>query len=418
MSFRRNPSQSFFRENKRGPNMWVIFLTGLVLGSLLVFLLLQPQVFKKWTLEQIGIAPTATPFASDYATWGMDRYQQGDIEGALELLEYAAELRPDDIDYLYEYGVLLIENDRTDDAVTIGEQVIQLAPNDPRGYALKGRALMWNDSETAIQVSILGQDADPTFAPLYAIQGVAYTNLGRWNEGVRQGLQAVELAPNDPFVLRAIYAPMVYVGRYQDAITYLEQAISINPNLTAPYFELASLYKLGQVNQPEMALAIYDRILEIEPDNAKAYLRICQTYATVADARFDIAQPYCDRAIEIDPQYGDAYMQRGRMQYLRRNYEGSIESFEECIAFGSEAIECWYLRGLAHFRLGNCQEAWDVLQESSVRAQQQGELGSIIDTIEIGLSNIQVLCLGFSDRALPTSIPPTQIPPTPIGGYG
>jgi tetratricopeptide (TPR) repeat protein len=417
MSFRRNYSQSLFSDRKRGPNMWVIFIIGLILGSVLVFLMLQPQVFQKWALEQVGIAPTPTPFASDYATWGMERYQQGDITGALELLQYASELRPDDVDYLYETGILLIENDRTEDAVIIGEQIIELVPGDPRGYALKGRALMWDDPITAIQVSILGQDVDPTFAPLYAIQGVAYTNLGRWNEGVKQGLQAIELAPNDAFVLRAIYTPMVYIGRYQDAIDYLERAISVNSNLTAPYFELASLYKLRQVNQPEMALAIYDRILELEPDSAKAYLRICETYANVENARFDVAQPYCDQAIEIDPQYGDAYMQRGRMQYLRRNYEGSIESFEDCIAYGSEAIECWYLRGLAHFFLNNCDQAWDILQQARTRAQQQGSLESIIENIEVGLYNITELCIGFSDRALPTSIPPTEIPPTPIGGF-
>lgn len=418
MTIRRNYSEPFFGARKRGPNIWFVFAIGLAIGGVLVLANLREDQLRNTLLEAVGVVATPTPFASDYATWGLERYQKGDIKGGLELLEYAVELRPENLDYLYEYGALLIENDRTTDAITVADQMLALDPNDPRGYALKGRALMWNDPSTAIQVTILGQEADPNFAALYAVQGVAYTNLGRWNEGVRRGLQAIEMSPNDPFVLRAIYTPMVYVGRYQDAIYYLNQAISLNPNLTAPYFELASLYKLRQVNQPEMALALYDEILKLEPENAKAYLRICETRANVAEARFDEAQPYCDRAIQIDPTYGDAYMQRGRMQYLRRNYEGAIESFELCVNYGSQAIECWYLRGLAHYFLSNCDDAWNILQESRTIAQAQGSLESITDSIEIGLYNVTQHCAGYSGFALPTAIPPTPVPPTPIGGYG
>jgi tetratricopeptide (TPR) repeat protein len=328
--------------------------------------------------------------------------------------------RPNDINYLVEYGLLLLESDETEAAMTIGERAIQLAPDDPRGYVIKGRALMYDDPAEAIQTTIRGQEADELHAPLLAIQGVAYTNLGRYQEGIRQSIRAVELAPNDPFVLRATFTPLVYVARYQEAAEYLEQAISLNPNLTAPYFELASLYRIQrpEIFQPEMAVALYNRILEIDPNNARAYLRLCQTYANVPEADFSLAQPFCETAIEMEPDFGDAYMTLGRMQYLRRNYEGSIESFERCVALGSEEIECWYLRGLAHFLLGNCETAWDLLTESQQRVETMDFVPQgTIDDIEIGLFNIKELCPGFSNVQLPTPIPPTPIPPTPIGGF-
>ncbi|GAB4522702.1 MAG: hypothetical protein OHK0046_35630 [Anaerolineae bacterium] len=418
MRIHRDYSRPFFSQRRRGSGLTFVLMVGLLIGGFVVFVSLRFNQLQLAALDIIGMAPTPTPMPNQRALHGLEMYAQGDVTGALVVFETTVQERPDDVNYLYEYGQLLIENDRFDEAIPVAERMIRLAPNDPRGYFVKARALMWTDSALAIQTSIQGLDADPNFAPLYAVQGVAYTNLGRWNEGIRNGRRAEELDPNDPFVQRSLYYPLSYVGLWQDAINALEQAIVLNPNLIGPYFELAALYMVPQVNQPEMAVAIYNRVIEMQPENAKAYLRLCETFARVENARFDIAQPYCDQAIEIDPAYASAYRQRGQMQYNRRNYEGSIESFNQCIAYGSEEIECYYLRGLAHFWLGQCDVAWDILNESRVRGLEEGIAESVMNQIDIGLGNIIDLCPGYNAVNTPTPIPPTAIPATPIGGFG
>jgi tetratricopeptide (TPR) repeat protein len=398
---------------------FVLFMLTLILGIPAIVSLRFHDV-QLSALSMVGMSPTATPFASQFATWGEERFNTGDIKGALEMFQQAMQLKPDDVDYLYEYGSLLVEDDRIDEALAISERMIRVAPEDPRGYALKSQALMWSDPTEAILIAIQGADVDPNFAPLYAAMGVAYTNLGRWQEGIRNAQYALELDPTSIFVQVSYNFPMTYVGNYQAAIEALENAISINPYLISPYFYLALLYTLPGVNQPEMAIATYNHILELDPNNAKAYLRLCETYARVEEAQFDVAQPYCDTAIQIDPEYASAYRQRGQMQYNRRNYEGAIESFEKCIEYGSDEIECWYIRGLAHYFLGNCDQAWDVLQEARIMAQEQNIPQIIIDNIEIGLYNVtqSQYCAGYAGRSIPTPVPPTLIPPTPIGGFG
>ena len=415
---RRDRSSLTFSDNRRGVNPTVLFVFGLLIGGLLAFVYVQYDELQLEALDAIGMAPTATPGAGTLADQAMSYYATGDVDAALAALERSLIQRPQNINYLYEYGRILIEVDRVDEAIPIADRAIAAAPDDPRGYAIKAQTLMWTDPALAIQTAIRGQDADPTFAPLYAAAGVAYTNLGRWQEGIRNGAQALELDPDDPFVLLAYNFPLTYTGRYQEAIDSLERAISINPNLATPYFYLASLYRLDAVGQPEMAIATYEHILTLDEDNAKAYLRICETFAGVDEAEFDVAQTYCDKAIEADSEYASAYRQRGQMQYNRRNYEGSIESFQSCVDLGSDEIECWYLRGLAYFWLGECDLAWDLLQESQVIAADQGIAQSIVDQIELGLFNITELCPGFNNQPLPTPVPPTAIPPTPIGGFG
>jgi hypothetical protein len=104
------------------------------------------------------------------------------------------------------------------------------------------------------------------------------------------------------------------------------------------------------------------------------------------------------------------------VNYRRRNYEGAIENFNLCVANGSDEVECWYLRGLAHYYLGQCEQAWNVLEEAMPMAQQLTGGENIVASITEGLRLTTISCPGYSGRALPTPIPPTLIPPTPIGG--
>ncbi|MDX1991985.1 MAG: tetratricopeptide repeat protein [bacterium] len=419
----RRYNQPFFSNRRRsrvGPRF--LFLYGLLLGGFLVFVSTQFGRLQLAALDAVGLAPTATPFASSYATQGTVLFREGDLEEAAAMYGQAVRQQPDDINYLYEYGRVLLELDRTDEALRIAEDAIAAAPDDPRGYAVKAMGLMWSDPPAAIQAAILGKDVGPNFAPLYAASGVAFYNLQRYEEAIREGRRAIELDPNDAFVHLSSHFALLYIGNYQGAIDAVRRAIELSPNLTVQYFYLALLYSLPQVGEPEMAVAVYNRIIEMEPDNARAYLRLCETFARVEQADFGRAQEYCDQALEIDPNYGSAYRETGRMQYNRRNYEGAIETFETCVRFqenlpvNQQDIECWYLRGLAHFWLDQCQQAWDVLQRASTLAIEQGQPASVMDSIETGLYNITQICDGFQQQTLPTAPPPTSLPPTPIGG--
>lgn len=418
MRVRRDYSRPFYGSGRRSGQIGArgIFLFGLLLGAFVVLVSLRFNQLQLTALEIVGQAPTPTPFASDVAMMSINTYMGGDVNSAMQLMAQAVRQQPNNANYLYEYGRMLIEMDQINEAVDVGDRLIALAPGDPRGYAIKARALMWSDPTSAIVASIAGTDVDPTFAPLYAAAGVAYTRLGRWQEGIRNGRRAVELDPMDAFVQRSLYLPYLYVGQYQEAISALETAIALNPNLVAPYFELAFVYSLQQVGEPEMAIAIYNRILEMDPNNARAYLRICETYARVENARFDVAQQYCDEALRVDPNYGPAYRETGRMQYARRNYEGSIESFERCVALGATDIECYYLRGLAHYWLAECETSWNVLQDARTRAINQNEGEAVLSAIETGLYNITQNCEGYRNLPTPAPVLPTAPPPTPIGG--
>lgn len=406
---RRKP---LFSARRRGLRGLPLFLFALLIVSASAGLILLTyynyEQMRYMALNALGIAPTPTLFASEHARQGINVYNDGQVEAALDEFKLAIDQRPNDINYLYEYGRILIELDQYDEAVPFGDRAIEAAPDDPRGYALKARALMWSDPGGAIPTAVSGLEADPDFAPLHAALAIAYTRIGRYAEGLQRGLRATELDPLDSFARRAYSIPLIYTGRSSQAIEQLESAVAINPSLTGPYFELAAQYRA--IDVPEMAVGVYRRILDIDGDNAKAYLRLCETYASIGE--FITATGFCETALDLNPVYASAWRMLGQLQYSRRNYESSIESFNSCVQFGSTEVECYYIRGLAHYFLGQCDEAWAVLHESFSYTNQE----PIIETINTGLTNVTVNCPGYENRSLPTPIPPTPIPPTPIGG--
>jgi len=406
----RDYRRPFFRK-QRAPFSWAALL--ILLGLIVAIPLLASWQFSNLqlaALDAIGMAPTSTPFASVWAAQGQASYLEGDLRSAADFYARAVQTQPNNPNYLYEYGRVLIELDGYEQAAELGQRLVDIAPQDPRGYALRANALVWSDPAAAIPIAISGIELGQAFAPLNAALAIAYTNIGRYQEALQRGDLAIRQNPMDASARRSYSYPLIFTGRYSEAINQLEQAIAINPRQLPAYFELASLYR--RLNQEEMAIAIYQRVLEYDANNARAYLRLCETYA--AAGLFIEAEPFCQTALDIDPAYADAHRMQGQLRYSRRNYEGSIESFNTCISLGSEAIECYYIRGLAHYFLGQCDEAWAVLNEALTRVNP--DLTSIVNSINIGLTNVTINCVDYRGRQLPTPIPPTAIPPTPIGG--
>ena len=426
MQIRRDYSQPFFsdRRRRRGRVYWLFILTFILMTvGFLYFVDSNFPRLQMMALSAVGQGPDPTPFASTFADQGYNAFLSGNVELAAQLFGQAVSQQPNNVDYLYEYGRMLIENARYEEAIAVGETAIQASPGDPRGYAIKARALDLNgESEAAIPVGQQGFQLDSNFAPVLAALASAYRNIDRYDVALDYGERAVAADPMDATARRVYALALIWVGRRDEAIEQLNEAIAINPNLTAPYFELAGQYR--GANDFEMVVATYEAVLAINPQDPKGNLRLCQVYIQVGqDNR---AQGYCEDALTFDPNYAEAQATLGWVMYRRRNYEGAIDMFQQCEAnmaatgetVNEDTIRCFYMRGLAHYYLGECNDAWTMLSESLplLSFLPQYAADTIGGQISDGMSGVTANCSGYAGRSLPTAIPPTAIPPTPIGG--
>lgn len=419
MQIKRDYSQPFFsHRRRRRTGVRFLLVYGLLLGGFLLFVNSQFDRLQLMALDAVGMAPTSTPFASWWANKGYESFTAGKLEDALVAFEQAVNQQPNNVNYLYEYGRLLIEVNKEgypERAVELGNRAIQAAPNDPRGYALKAKALVWTgNSAEAVPVGLTGLEVDPNFAPLYAALARAYTDVGRYQLGLSNGEKAVELDSMDIDARRAYAYALIWRGLRDEAIMQLEDAVTINPNLTNPYFELAVQYVAK--DEYELAVATYERVLSLEPFNTKALLRLCETFSRIRED--SQAEGYCEDAVNLDPNYMEAQRQLGVVRFNRRNYESAVESFNRCLALGTETkppdIQCYYIKGLAHYYISECDQAWEFLNEGANRV---GDNPQIMGIIQDGFQLVTDNCAAYRSQSIPTIVP-TTIPPTPFGGIG
>lgn len=421
MIVRRDYRQTYYLRHRASRVRYLLLFTMLVV-AVFVAVMLNLSSVRQVAASAMGFKAAPTPYPAHHAMQGAEAFQRGHMTEAAEAYGRAIALQPNNVAYLYEYGRTLIEMGQTTQAAEIADRAIAADPRDVRGYALKANALAYSDPTNAIIYALQGEELDDAFAPVYSALAIANTMIYRYSQALIAGERAIELGPDDANTHRAYSVPLLYTGRTEEVIEQLEQATSINPNLPGPWFELAGQYKSLRVNNPRRALAIYDFMVNnltmSDDDLAKTYLRICETYAAAEYADFVAATNNCERALIIKPDYGAVYGQLGQMQYARRNYEGAIETFKTCIGFDDEELRCYAYRGLAHFWMNECDDAWQMLNHAQTLGASQGlpPDNGVMEQIAIGIGNVIDRCPDYRGTQAPTAVPPTAIPPTPIGG--
>ncbi len=426
MYIRRDKSNLHFGRQARRGNGTTLLLVWVVTMAVVLGIIWRFNSVQSWVLAGVGAEPTATLDSVTLAQLGERAYLIGDVESAIGYYGRAAELAPDNIDILFEYGRMLVYRSyagrsyvyRAEQALQVAQQAVAVDKNNARAQALLCLALLENGrSDEAIGAGLLAEQLAPDYAEAKAYLSMAYRDAGRPNQAFQKADEAVKADPNSLDARRALAISLAYVGEYDAAIQQYERAIQIHPRLDALYFELALYYKYQE--NYEAAIAAYDQVLAMEPENVKAYTRKCETYFTMREDA--MAQEACDQAIQLDPTYPEAYRQLGMVRYTRRNYEGSIEAFAECATLQEDQgvplldreIQCYYIRGLAWALLARCDQAWPVLQTAlEMRPDEQ-----IKGLINQGL----MLCVdnepGYDVNDIPTPVPNTPVPPEPIGVF-
>lgn len=423
MYIRRDKSHLHFGRQVRRRGNRTLLVLWFVTMAIMVAILWRFDSVQRWVLSGVGEAPTATPDAVTWARLGERAFLVGDVEKGIEYYGEAARLAPNDIDIKFEYGRMLIYRSyagrsysfRAEQALEVAQEAVELAPDNPRAQALLCLALLENGrAEEAIGAGLRAEQLAPDYAEARAYLSMAYRGAGRPNQAFQKAEEAVQLDPNSLDARRSLALGLAFVGAFDAAVQQYERAIQIHPRFDALYFELALYYK-AQDNY-EAAIASYDQVLAMEPDNVKAYTRKCETYFTMREDA--LAQESCEQAIQLDAAYPEAWRQLGMVQYTRRNYEGAIESFEQCatlqvgqnVPLYEREIECWYIRGLSHALLARCDEAWPVLQE----ALQMSPDEKIKGFINQGLMSCVNYEAEYDVSDIPTPIPTEPPPPEPI----
>jgi tetratricopeptide (TPR) repeat protein len=191
-------------------------------------------------------------------------------------------------------------------------------------------------------------------------------------EAIRIERRALAIDPDLADAHTWLGAALLNLGRVDEAMASMREAIRLEPDNGQAHQALARAYWVGK---GDFAAAIpeFERAIALNPDAGYSYLQLGLLLAW--EGQYERAEEVCKRAVELQDQYisGNAGLQvvgangrLGYVYYLQGRYDDALREYERGLAFvGSSdhalkdrtAIELTVKIGAAYHRQGRAAEA-------------------------------------------------------------
>lgn len=139
----------------------------------------------------------------------------------------------------------------------------------------------------------------------YTVLGWGLTRLGRYDDAVKYGEEAINWSRYDARVIENLGEAHYYLGNHDKSLNYFQQYVSLNPTgdrIGQVYYYMGETYiRLGKYNHADIALstAIYH-----VPSAARWWSRL--GYAREGAEKFDSAREAYNQALVLQPSLQEA----------------------------------------------------------------------------------------------------------------
>lgn len=263
--------------------------------------------------------------ADAYVERGDERYEQGDLDGAIDDYTEALEMGGDDTDIYRKRGVARAAMNDVDGAIEDWSTALELDPENVE--ARVDRALVfYEDEQPQRALDDYDKAAEIEERPeIFANRGVARFQTGDV-EGAKEDLDhALDLDDESvpAYLNRALVRQATgdLAGAFDDYDTVLE----IDPENADAYASRGYL----RLEQGELDAAVSDfrEATELRPYDPTSYYNLGNAYAEQGEWE-DAIEQY-DKAIELDPEDPQAYSNRGSAKIQLKDFHGAIDDWNE-----------------------------------------------------------------------------------------
>jgi tetratricopeptide (TPR) repeat protein len=345
-------------------------------------------------------------FAPSYFGRGTTRIDLDDPQGALEDANTLIELKPDHPAGYAMRARAWLEIGDVDQAVADLARALAPLPEDTRAWDAYWARCLALDGSRELEATAPGIPGDPAerleeaiidcerslelndqHAPTFDELGFLYFDAGRYEDALRVYDEFVDVAPGPrAFTNRAV--TLMYLGRYDEALPDLNEAIAELPDYAKAYRLRAETWLY--LDDSAQALADADRSVELQPDSAEsqitravvamytgqteaalasadqlaalgldeAVVRNVRGYAYALAGDDQRALEDLDRAVVLQPTSPSALDSRGYARYLAGDFAGALADVEQALDLVPEynrmsRSEYLYHRALIRDALGD-----------------------------------------------------------------
>ena len=220
---------------------------------------------------------------------------------------------------------------------------------------------------------------DPTYARAWAALGVVYDLKGSFLSIPELSLKAIdfekkaiELNPRLSHAHQWLGGAYNSVGRYDEAIESIKQAVKLEPNNAGAHSTLARSYWLGK-GMVDEAITEFQHAISLNPEAGYAYLQLAFLYTI--RGRYDRAEAVARQAIDLQERFISgregmqvvgAHARLGYVYYRQRRYDEAIAEYQKEHGFLSSSdhalrdrtlVELEQKMGAAYLRKGMSEES-------------------------------------------------------------
>ena len=284
--------------------------------------------------------------------------------------------------------------DSLDRAIHYFEKAAEMDPNYAGAWAalsaaydLKGGFLSIPElSHKAVEFAEKAVKLNPRLSHAHQFLGGAYSTLGRYDEAIAAMTEAVRLEPNNAGAHGSLArAYWLGKGMVEEAIVELEHAVSINPQAGYSYLQLVFLHTLvGNYTRAEAAakhaIELQERYISGKEGLQVVGAHTRLGYCYYRQGRYDEAiQEYereseflktSDHALrersltELEQKLGAVYVRKGMTEEAEQHFKSAVKRFEQRLGRGSDDPFTKYYIACLYSLKGDSDKAIKYLGES------------------------------------------------------
>ncbi|MBI3438051.1 MAG: tetratricopeptide repeat protein [Proteobacteria bacterium] len=300
----------------------------------------------------------------------------------------------------------LTQAGRLDEAVALGEALLERGSNDFALRTLVGRA-EFQRGNMPKALEHFGQAAEihPESAEAQNNLGIALASAGLNTDAASRFVKATELDPASAAAFNNLGFVLNALGRDEEALNALDTALRLDPNYADAHNNRGiTLFNMGR---PDEAVVAYGRSLAINPSASKTYNNLGNALAELR--KIDAAVDAFERALSLDPRFAEAASNCGRT--LRNAGRGAeaIAFLERAIALKPDLAEAHGTLAVTLADLRRPVEAIAAFTRAleldaandSMRAQRLHQQARICDWPSIAAEADRIPSLGLNGVAVP-----------------
>ena len=295
--------------------------------------------------KAISLALSLAPGAIGPLTYSIhEALFKGDTQKARELLDQIIE--KNEPDYVYDYGEILLAEERDDEADEYFEEAMKSVPDEEmRDYLLDVAGIMNDYSRSDLAMKWLERAPQEDSTDYKELKARALLGMGQYEDSEKLYNELIDTNPFSKKYWTQLALAQFMREDYSAAVQSCEYAIAIDPNdIDSISTKANGLYNLGNY---EEALEYFRRYAELMPDDDYAYLHMgaCQLNLGQREQALqtllrgaELAQPDSPHLPELYQQlafvYSDMQQTDKALEYLDRTDKLDCDHVTMCIIKG------------------------------------------------------------------------------------